>query len=71
MLPRGIEKTAVMHLRVLRRHRGQLRKPQRPLAARCRGECEAQLNRALVDTGTALWPILQLLSDVLAKLSRI
>ena len=66
--PRGIEKTAVMHFRV---RPETLRAVKEAAAASGRtvsGECEAQLNRALVDTGTALWPILQLLSDVLAKI---
>ena len=66
--PRGIEKTAVMHFRV---RPETLRAVKEAAAASGRtvsGECEAQLNRALVDTSTALWPILQLLSDVLAKI---
>ena len=32
------------------------------------GECEAQLNRALVETNVALWPLMQLLSDILGKI---
>ena len=69
--PRGSDKTAVMHFRVQPLTLKAVKDAAKTSGRTVSAECEAQLQRALFGMGGGLWPILQVVSDNLNKLTEL
>ena len=69
--PRGSDKTAVMHFRVQPLTLKAVKDAAKTSGRTVSAECEAQLQRALFGMGGGLWPILQVVSDNLNRLTEL
>jgi hypothetical protein len=68
---RGPDKTKVMHFRVQPLTLKAVKDAAKASGRTVSAECEAQLQRALFGMGGGLWPILQIVSDNLNKLTEL
>lgn len=69
--PRGPDKTAVMHFRVQPLTLKAIKDAAKASGRTVSAECEAQLQLALFGMGGGLWPILQIVSDNLNRISEL